>query len=307
MLQICFVVRRHFDIKVVCSRSYWWFIRNICLIWHQNLLLNLQKFEKFKKGYCPKIMLFCFSFTCLSAVSKVYCDKIKSEILAQVNRNLRKKELHLLLYYTNMTVQDAWLFMQIRKLREEETWCIPLALSSSSFLVNRKGAQNALEEKHKLKSINLYDDDNTDTNKRKKIFINQTYCTYYRRLYGFVKDLNNEGLTYLFWIVNGTRKIRKSSQTKPISVTHEFDLQFWGIKSLDIDMINTDFAFSAMKLMRFLYWHFLIFICSRLICPVFVLVLPINRFDCHFCHLKIGWISESFPSYTYCSLSKSGD
>ena len=68
-----------------------------------------------------------------------------------------------------------------------------------------------------------------------------------------MKDLNHEGLTYLFWIVNGTVKIRKSSQTKPISVTHEFDPQFSGIKSLDTDMINTDLVFSAIKLMRFLY------------------------------------------------------
>ena len=38
-------------------------------------------------------------------------------------------------------------------------------------LLNRKDAQNVLQGKHKLRSISLYDDDNTDTNKR-KIFIN---------------------------------------------------------------------------------------------------------------------------------------
>ena len=92
-------------------------------------------------------------------------------------------------------------------------------------LLNRKDAQNVLKEKNKLRSINLYDD-NTDTNNKTKIFINQSLCPYYRKLYGMVKDLNNEGLIDSFWIVNGTIKIRESSQSRPISVTHESDLQF---------------------------------------------------------------------------------
>ena len=37
-------------------------------------------------------------------------------------------------------------------------------------LLNGKDAQNVLEEKHKLRSISLYDDDVIDSNKR-KIFI----------------------------------------------------------------------------------------------------------------------------------------
>ena len=63
-----------------------------------------------------------------------------------------------------------------------------------------------------------------------------------------VKDLNNEGLIDSFWITNGTIKIRESSQSKPISITHESDLHFWGIKKLDIDMIDLGFAFNAMSL-----------------------------------------------------------
>ena len=92
-------------------------------------------------------------------------------------------------------------------------------------LLNRKGTQNVLKEKHKLRSINLYDD-NTDTNNKKNIFINQSLCSYYRKLYGMVKDLNNEGSIDSFWITNGTIKIRESSQSKPISVTHESYLYF---------------------------------------------------------------------------------
>ena len=61
-----------------------------------------------------------------------------------------------------------------------------------------------------------------------------------------VKDLNNEGLIESFWITNGTIKIRESSQSKPISITHESDLHLWGIKKLDINMVNLDFAFNTL-------------------------------------------------------------
>ena len=40
------------------------------------------------------------------------------------------------------------------------------------------------------------------------------------------KDLNNESLIDSFWITNGPIKIRESSQSKPISITHESDLHF---------------------------------------------------------------------------------
>ena len=63
-----------------------------------------------------------------------------------------------------------------------------------------------------------------------------------------VKDLNNESLIDSFWITNGPIKIRESSQSKPISITHESDLHFWGIKKLDIDMIDLGFAFNVMSL-----------------------------------------------------------
>ena len=56
-------------------------------------------------------------------------------------------------------------------------------------LLNRKEAQNILEEKPKLRSINLYDD---NTHTKTKIFINQSLCPYYRKLYGMVQGLNNE-------------------------------------------------------------------------------------------------------------------
>ena len=92
-------------------------------------------------------------------------------------------------------------------------------------LLNKTDTQNVLKEKQKLRTINLYDD-NTDTNNERKFFINQSLCPYYRKLYGMVKDLNNECLIYYFRIANGTIKIRESSPSKSISTTHESDFQF---------------------------------------------------------------------------------
>ena len=59
-------------------------------------------------------------------------------------------------------------------------------------LINRKDAQNVLEERHKLRIINHYDDDNTNSNNNKKIFIHQSLFPYYRKLFRMVKDLNIE-------------------------------------------------------------------------------------------------------------------
>ena len=74
-------------------------------------------------------------------------------------------------------------------------------------LLSRKDAQNALEEKHKLRSINLYDE-TINTSSKRKIFVNQSLYPCYRKLYGMVKDLNNEGLIDSFWIAKGTIKNR---------------------------------------------------------------------------------------------------
>ena len=93
-------------------------------------------------------------------------------------------------------------------------------------LLNRKDFQNILEKKYKLRNIALYNHDESENSNSRKIFINQSLCPYYRKLYGLVKDLSNEGLIDSFWISNGTIKIRESSQSKPVSITHESDLQF---------------------------------------------------------------------------------
>ena len=92
-------------------------------------------------------------------------------------------------------------------------------------LLNRKDFQYILERKHKLWNIASYNHE-SDSSSSRKIFINQSLCSYYRKLYGLVKALSNEDLIDSFWISNGTIKIRESSQSKPVSITHESDLQF---------------------------------------------------------------------------------
>ena len=93
-------------------------------------------------------------------------------------------------------------------------------------LLNRKDSKYILEKKHQLRNIALYNDDGGKNNNSRKIFINHSFFQYYRWAYGLVKDLSKEGLIDPFGILNSTIKIREPSQSKPVSITHEYDLQF---------------------------------------------------------------------------------
>ena len=106
--------------------------------------------------------------------------------------------------------------------------CIEISAISSS-ITNDLLEEHVLlifEKLEKLRNIALYNHDESENSNSRNIFINQSFCLYYRKLYGLVKDLSNEGLIDSFWIRNGTIKIRESSQSKPVSITHESDLQF---------------------------------------------------------------------------------
>ena len=113
-------------------------------------------------------------------------------------------------YSQTWTILALWMHQNCRRPKQYQNWpsrrtrhsevkdivsCHRLGETSRIIvkLLNRKDAQNVLEENHKLRSINLYDD-NTNTNNKRKIFINQSFCPYYRKLYGLVKNLNNECL-----------------------------------------------------------------------------------------------------------------
>ena len=61
--------------------------------------------------------------------------------------------------------------------------------------------------------------------KKPKLFLSQSLCSYYRMLYGRVKELAREGLIDSFWISNGTVKMKKLSESQPVSITHLTDLE----------------------------------------------------------------------------------
>ena len=106
-------------------------------------------------------------------------------------------------------------------------------------LLNCKDSQYILEKKYKLKNTALYNHDESKSSNSMKIVINECLCPYYRKLYGLIKDLSNEGLIDSFWLLNGTIKIRESSQSKPVSITHESDLQFWGLHLPDMMILHS--------------------------------------------------------------------
>ena len=62
--------------------------------------------------------------------------------------------------------------------------------------------------------------------KKTKIFLNQNLCSYYRMLYGKVKELAKEGLIDSFWISNRTIEIKELCKSWPaVSITHLTDLE----------------------------------------------------------------------------------
>ena len=122
--------------------------------------------------------------------------------------------------------------------------CYRLGKTNRAFVkrLNGKDSQYILEKKYKLRNIALYNhDENESRNRSRKIAINQGLCPYYRKLFGLVKDLSNEGLIDSFCILNGTIKIRESSQSKPVSITHESALQFLGVHLPDMMILNSSY------------------------------------------------------------------
>ena len=90
-------------------------------------------------------------------------------------------------------------------------------------LLNRKDAENVYSNKKKLKDVDtsclLFDNiqDRNDMNtgsqndwmegglpRKRKMFISQNLCLYYRYLYSLVKKKKAEALIFYFWIFNGT-------------------------------------------------------------------------------------------------------
>ena len=59
---------------------------------------------------------------------------------------------------------------------------------------------------------------------KKKIFVLQNLCPYYKYLYGLAKEKKAEGLILDFWVFNGTIRMRELQDSRVINITHESDI-----------------------------------------------------------------------------------
>ena len=115
-------------------------------------------------------------------------------------------------------------------------------------LLNRTDTVKLLENKNKLKYVDLYENSSNEnynknlssnqvsvseqvndrknfSYKKPKLFLNQSLCPYYRMLCGRAKELAREGLIYSFRISNGTIKMKELSESQPVSITHLTDFE----------------------------------------------------------------------------------
>ena len=61
-------------------------------------------------------------------------------------------------------------------------------------------------------------------NRGGKVYMHQSLCSYYKFLYGQVKERYKEGLFHDFWVTNGTLWIKDHEYSKPMDVSHISDL-----------------------------------------------------------------------------------
>ena len=110
--------------------------------------------------------------------------------------------------------------------------------------MNQKDAENVYSNKKKLKDVDISclfsDDDMQGRNdmttgsqndwreeglsRKRKIFVSQNLCPYYRYLYGLVKEKKAEGLIFDFWVFNGTIRMTELQDSRVINVRHESDI-----------------------------------------------------------------------------------
>ena len=60
--------------------------------------------------------------------------------------------------------------------------------------------------------------------RKRKIFVSQNLCPYYRYLYGLVKEKKAEGLIFYFSVFNGIIRMRELQDSHVINVRHESDI-----------------------------------------------------------------------------------
>ena len=84
----------------------------------------------------------------------------------------------------------------------------------------RKDANKVRTEKKKLKGKNL-----TSLRINKPIYINDSLCTYYNKLWAKCKKLRDNQVIHAFWISNRSIKLKASETGNVHTVTHDVDLE----------------------------------------------------------------------------------
>ena len=108
--------------------------------------------------------------------------------------------------------------------------------------LNQKNVENVYSNKKELKDVisRLFSDNMQGRNnittgsqndwreeglpRKRKIFVSQNLCPYYRYLYGLVKEKKAEGLIFDFWVFNRTIRMRELQDSRVINITHESDI-----------------------------------------------------------------------------------
>ena len=87
-------------------------------------------------------------------------------------------------------------------------------------LSKRKDADKIRQVKKKLKSLNL-----ESMGISSPIFINDSLCAYYKKLWAKCKKLWLNKYIYGFWVSYGLIKIKVSEISLPVTITHDVDLE----------------------------------------------------------------------------------
>ena len=84
----------------------------------------------------------------------------------------------------------------------------------------RKDANKVRTDKKKLKGKNL-----TSLGINKPIYISDSLCTYYKKIWTKCKKLHDNQVIHAFWISNGSIKLKVSETGNVHIVTHDVDLE----------------------------------------------------------------------------------
>ena len=101
---------------------------------------------------------------------------------------------------------------------------LPSESSSKKFIVKlnrRKDIHRILSNKNKLKNLKP---ESVHLPGETKVFINESLCLYYKKLWSKCKSLWSAGHISAFWVRNGSLRIKLSNGSVSI-ITHDCDLE----------------------------------------------------------------------------------